>query len=171
MLSYTPETSLSQFWDHFHMSSRGGTYFKVVIWPTLLMDVPLVKITISNIFQPSNFNCQSSNCLVLIGAVSNGQSRYVDYVDGSIMYDGTFLDVSKTKINILPLSNTHETCIGLDNQGNARVCGGAQSIGVCEIGLEETGCYSNDHIHSYISPSTYEHGDQMVKNFCYTTFF
>ena len=106
---------------------------------------------------------------MLIGAVFNKESRYVDYVDGSIMYDGTFHDVSKTKIDIMPAgtSETHEdTCIGLDNQGNVKICKGSPDksiISVCEIGLDETGCYSNEVIQGYITAATkYEHGDTMV---------
>ena len=55
----------------------------------------------------------------LIGAVASGNTRFLEYVDGTIMTDGHFSDVSNTWIGdiIKSSGNSITNCFRIDKDG------------------------------------------------------
>ena len=98
------------------------------------------------------------HCYVLIGTVFNGLSRYVDYVDGSVMFDGRFNDVTRKEVgSVLKINKILKKCLGLDLNGKLRqdldVCSssGLTRLAICEMNMEVHGCYKNEDITSFIT--------------------
>lgn len=58
----------------------------------------------------------------LIGAVPTGLTRSLEYVDGSIMTDGHFSDVSHTWIADLVYGTKNPDCFVINGDGNVESC-------------------------------------------------
>ena len=60
----------------------------------------------------------------LIGAVASGNNRFLEYVDGSIMTDGHFSDVSNTWIGDILTSSGNRivNCFRMDKDGIVSKC-------------------------------------------------
>ena len=60
----------------------------------------------------------------MIGAVLTAHTRFLEYVDGSIMTDGHFSDVSNTWIGDLIISSGNDiiNCFTLNKDGNVEKC-------------------------------------------------
>ena len=59
----------------------------------------------------------------LVGAVPTGLTRFVEYVDGSIMADGNFSDASGTWIGDILYGTQPSDCFMIDEDGNVGNCG------------------------------------------------
>ena len=88
------------------------------------MWVYFYKFLISNAFQHSLgiHGASTSDNKGLVGAIPTGITRFLEYVDGSIMTDGYFSDASGTWIGDILYSTELMNCFIINEEGNVVKC-------------------------------------------------
>ena len=90
---------------------------------------------------------------MLIGGFASGLSRYLDYVDGTVMFSGKFFNDQNVN-SIWHPNRAFLPCTSLDSLGELTLsanCDNLMTVATCEINMEVTGCYSNKDIADFTS--------------------
>ena len=111
-----------------------NTYNTQLFVPNSKDEADMIKAYLAGVKEYNSIR-GTLNYRALIGAKTTSVTRYIEYMDGTVMGDGKFSDSSST-----PLGNVHygmdiEYCLMIDDTGNVQQCNSNRASVLCEMHL------------------------------------